>query len=57
MENDKPKATIFIPEDKSYGEVRVRFPYVSQAQAFQRMAYAIINDASNLGVRKRAFRH
>lgn len=48
MENEKPKATIFIPEDKSYWEVRVRFPYFSQAQAFQRIAYAILNDAGSV---------
>lgn len=45
METLKPEASVFIPDDHSYGEVRVRFPYLDQAYGFMDIANAILRNA------------
>ena len=45
METSKPNASVFIPDDHSYGEVRVRFPYLDQAYGFMDVANAILRNA------------
>ena len=42
------EVSVFIPEDKSYGEVRVRFPIIQHAYSFERVANVILSEASSL---------